>query len=332
MHAADDARGTTPPPSPVPSTPIPPWRLSSALSVLAMTILSVAPPAHQPSARWAKAQVRGSILDRRLDEASGLAIDPLQPQHLWSHNDSGDRPLLYMLDLRGQLLTQIKLDGAPHYDYEDLAIGPCTPQEPSRRCLFIADIGDNRHKRAQVQLYRAPIPTIKTPAPPKLHLQIEHTEHISYPQGPHDAETLLIHPKTGQRWIVFKSRRGDSSVVELPDGPSSPAKPKRAKLVKTLSIKGPSLGSRLITSGAISPDGQCIALRTYTQLLTYCAPQGRPLIEAFDHPPDLYIPPPMLQAEALTFDPHTGGLWLTSERWPAPLVYITPSKPPKQTP
>lgn len=323
MNAANDARG--PSPSTTPDA-LPPWHLSSALSVLAMTMIWLAPPAHQASKRWAKGQVRGSILDRRLDEASGLAIDPEQPQYLWAHNDSGDRPLLYLLNLRGELLSQIKLDGAPHYDYEDLAIGPCTPEEPSRRCLFIADIGDNRHKRSQVQLYRAPIPSFKTPPPAKLHLQIEHAEYISYPQGPHDAETLLIHPKTGQRWIVFKARRGDSLVVELPEGPSSQEHPKLAKHIATLSIKGPSLGSRLITAGDIDPTGRCIALRTYVQLLTYCSPAGRPLMEAFDHPPDVYIPPPMLQAEALTFDPPTGGLWLTSERWPAPLVYVAPKK------
>lgn len=322
MRAADDARGPTPTP---PSTPLPPWHQSSVLSVLAMTLLWIAPPAHQASARWAKGQVRGSILDRRLDEASGIAIDPQQPEYIWAHNDSGDRPLLYLLDRRGHLLTQVKLDGAPHYDYEDLAIGPCTPQAPLRRCLFVADIGDNRHKRSQVQLYRAPIPKLQTPLPASLHLQVEQTEYISYPQGPHDAETLLIHPHSGQRWIVLKARRGDSKVLELPEGPSSQEQPKRAKVVKTLSIKGPSLGSRLITSGAIDPQGRCIALRTYAQLLTYCAPAGRPLLEAFDHAPDRYIPPPMLQAEALTFDPHTGGLWLTSERWPAPLVYVAPN-------
>ena len=48
------------------------------------------------------------VVPDELQESSGLAISRTQPGVLWSHNDSGDGPTLYAIDMSGKLLAQIK--------------------------------------------------------------------------------------------------------------------------------------------------------------------------------------------------------------------------------
>ena len=44
---------------------------------------------------------------------------------LWSHNDSGDAPTLYAIDLKGTLLAKVAVLDAVAIDWEDIAGGPC---------------------------------------------------------------------------------------------------------------------------------------------------------------------------------------------------------------
>lgn len=301
------------------------WLYTSHLPVLAL-IPALYLPVRLPvsSAKWGESQIKATLYDKRLDEISGMAIDPDSPDLIWTHNDSGDKPHLYLIDVEGKLRAQVRLLGAPHYDYEDMDIGPCQPNAPTPRCIFVADIGDNKHKRDHVQLYRAPLPALTDKAlPDPFELRVEATEHIRYPQGPHDAETLMVHPKTGQRIIVLKARLGPTQVMLVPEGPSSPQNPKQTTLVAKLEIDSQLPSARLITAGQFSPDGRCAILRSYIQVRTYCAPNPNPtLAQIFAAPPDLYSPPSTIQAEALAIDPRDGALWMTSERWPAPLIRV----------
>lgn len=272
---------------------------------------------------WQAGKLTGSIVDWELNEASGLAVSKTLPNVLWSHNDSGDRPRLFALDKQAKVIAEVRMYGVPSYDIEDIATGPCkaqsTPQEDTPQCLFVADIGDNRHKRDHVRIYRFILPTT-TPLPKAL--QADHIEYIRYPKGAFDAETLLVHPHTGTRWIVHKARKGPSGVFKIPEGSSSAKSPKTALHITDLRPKSLNLSGRLYTAGDISPDGKCVALRTYSHVRTHCAPSAARFVEAFDQAPDILETPPMFQSEALAFDPTTKGLWITSERWPAPLLYL----------
>ena len=49
-------------------------------------------------------------LPSELRESSGLAVSRTQPGVLWSHNDSGDAPTLYAIDLKGRLLAKVAVD------------------------------------------------------------------------------------------------------------------------------------------------------------------------------------------------------------------------------
>ena len=72
-----------------------------------------------------------AVLPDALRESSGLAVSRRQPGVLWSHNDSGDGPNLYAIDLSGRLLATIPVANAAARDWEDIASGPCPRLEPA---------------------------------------------------------------------------------------------------------------------------------------------------------------------------------------------------------
>src|SRR5512134_1710243 len=81
-----------------------------------------------------------------LRESSGLALSKTQPGVIWSHNDSGDTPTLYAIDLKARLLATVMVDNAVAQDWEDIAAGPC-PLGEGGSCLYIADTGNNGLER-----------------------------------------------------------------------------------------------------------------------------------------------------------------------------------------
>jgi hypothetical protein len=146
----------------------------------------------------------------------------------WAHNDSGDTPRLLRLANDGAVRQQVAVAGAEHVDWEDIAIRGQT--------LYIGDIGDNAAQRPEIAVYA--VSETSTTAT-KIALR--------YPDGPHDAEALLVDPRDGTIVIVTKDFAG-------PAGVYAGRGLRRAGTLKDL---GP------ITAGDVSADGRTIALRSY---------------------------------------------------------------------
>ena len=182
-----------------------------------------------------------------LSEASGIAVDQRVPGRLWTHNDSG-QPVLFALDERGTVTGQLRIAGATVEDWEAVAAGRCG----TGSCLYIGDIGDNDAKRDHVTVYRLPEPdaTAATSAPAEAF-------HATYPDGPHDAEALVIAPD-GRIHIVTKGNSGPIALYRFPVD-------LRAGSTMRLERVG-SAGARdhdlRITDGAVSPDGRWTLLRS----------------------------------------------------------------------
>src|SRR6185312_841476 len=100
------------------------------------------------------------------------------------NNDSGDLARFFVVGGGGEsdgILTM----PVTNVDYEDIAVGPCA----AGHCVFVADIGDNDALRPSCVLYRLPEPAKLGSA----ELTPEALPFV-YPDGPHNAETLLVHP------------------------------------------------------------------------------------------------------------------------------------------
>jgi hypothetical protein len=193
-----------------------------------------------------------------LPEASGLAMSRRVPGRLWAHNDSGE-PILYALDTKGVVTGRLQLIGAEVEDWEAVAVGPC----PAGACIHVADIGDNDAERTRVTVYRV----IEPSGAAGSALPSERF-HATYPDGPHDAESLLISPD-GRLHVVTKGDTGPVAIYRFP------AELRPGATVQLERVGHPrdsrQQAADRITDGAVSPDGAWVALRTNHALLLYDA-------------------------------------------------------------
>ena len=196
-----------------------------------------------------------------LPEASGLTVSRANPGRLWSHGDSG-KPEIVALDVKGNGIGRVSVTGATLVDWEAIASGPCG----SGSCLYVADIGDNAAERKDITIYRIPEPATTSGS-----VQVDGVFRASYPDGGHDAEALLAVPN-GTLYIVTKGETDAVSLYRFPSELRTGTTMRLERVGKALS-KDQAAATARITDGAISPDGEWVALRTRTALMFYRAAQ-----------------------------------------------------------
>ncbi|CAE7717929.1 unnamed protein product [Symbiodinium sp. CCMP2592] len=77
------------------------------------------------------AEWKGKVWSRQINECSGLAASRLKDDVYWINNDSGDRPRLYAINLRGDHLARIKVVNVDWAnDWEELQMGRGKTQWP----------------------------------------------------------------------------------------------------------------------------------------------------------------------------------------------------------
>jgi hypothetical protein len=226
-----------------------------------MSLVSGAPAATaagQPPEAAAQCRPAGSIVKvPELPEASGLAISRRVPGRLWALNDSGE-PVLFALDTKGAVTGRLRLTGAHVEDWEAVAVGPC----PAGSCIYVADIGDNNRDRERITVYRVAEPEGGPEA-----AAVADVFHATYPDGPHDAESLLI-TRDGRLYVVTKGDTGSVRVYRFP-GELRPGTTLPLEPVGKPRDAGEPADNYRITDGAVSPDGEWVVLRSNQALSFY---------------------------------------------------------------
>ncbi|HTJ83507.1 MAG TPA: hypothetical protein VL400_17425 [Polyangiaceae bacterium] len=162
-----------------------------------------------------------------LDEASGLAASAIHEAVLYAHNDAGDSARFFAFSVEGEALGSWDLAGAEAVDWEDMARGPCDSTGEGS-CLYLGDIGDNDRSRSQYAVFRVEEPaSLDAGSHTALHTRFA----FSYPDGPHDAEALVVDPATGQVTIITKE---DPPVAYALPTPMTNTETMTAKLVGSL--------------------------------------------------------------------------------------------------
>ena len=185
-----------------------------------------------------------TITDSRITESSGLAASHLHPGIYWTHNDSNDGPYIYAVDSgTGKTVATVTFSGVGKpRDVEAISIGPNNE-------IYVGDIGDNLDGTwPYVWIYKLPEPKV-------LKSQtIRATQYVvKYSDGARNAESLIVHPKTGRVYIIDKKEDGG----HLFEGP--------AKLSSsgTNYFKPIAAVDLWATDAAFSPNGQQLAVRGY---------------------------------------------------------------------
>ncbi len=240
-------------------------------------------------------------LPPEVEESSGLAASRKNAGVWWTHNDSGGVSALFAIDSQGKLLGQFEVTGATNRDWEDIAVAPCPNGES---CLYIGEIGDNGKRYAEIKVYRVPEPKVETNSTQNGKTVPVEVFTLTYPNGPRNAEALLIHPITRDIIIVTKEFAERCEIYTL----SGNTPPGAATLTRVGDLDN--LGD-LVTGGDISPDGKIVALRFYTKAALYkVGPDGIP---SDTNRLKILTMPQTKQAEAIAFSADGRTLLSTSE-------------------
>ena len=206
----------------------------------------------------------GELTEAGIAESSGIAVSRRYAGVLWTHNDSGDDPVLYALSLTGHLLARYRVVGARAVDWEDISLGPCPDPGMGPSCLFIADTGDNQERRTRVIIYVVPQPDPTTDGAALRETQPAHALRVRYHDGPRDAEAIAVRPD-GVVMIITKGRSGPVLRYEI-----SPSELLGDSLVlvpvDTMPIDPQPLRGRWVTGAAVSPSGERAVIGTHTEL------------------------------------------------------------------
>ncbi|MGI8983443.1 MAG: hypothetical protein ACR2HM_02735 [Acidimicrobiales bacterium] len=265
----------------------------------------------------------GTVADPAIDESSGLAASRRNPGLLWTHNDSGDEPFVYCLDLKGAPCGAWRVTGADAWDWEDMAAGPGpTPGEPY---LYLGDIGDNLDQRTEIIVYRIAEPAAGGPGPAPTKAAPAATAaaevlRLSYPDGPHNAEALAVHPTTGDLYVVTKD--GQAARVYKAAAPLGPGRVTVMVQLGTVRLGAGPRGLEQVTGADISPDGSRVALSTYSQGYELVVPAGGPFDDVWSQAPAPVVLGPRLQGEAIAYRLDGRALLTTSEIAPSPLQQV----------
>ncbi len=264
------------------------------------------------------------LKDRAITESSGIATSRTTPGSYWTINDSGDGPFIYAFDGAGKRLGVWRLTGARARDWESLAAGP-GPQA-GKKYLYVGDIGDNGGRRKEITVYRFAEPSITSADAQSTKVKPSVTEpaeilNLRYPDGGHDAETLMVHPVSGRMYVVTKVAFGNPKVYVA----AASASTTETTTLKDLGeIQIPSLFGGIITDGAIAPDGNrvvlCDYLRGYEMVLEKANNDFDSIWKQVPAPVQLGD---RRQGEAVTYSLDGRALMVTSEGLPTPLIRIS---------
>jgi hypothetical protein len=268
-----------------------------------------------------------TVVDMAIPELSGCARSGLTGGRLWVHNDSGNPPLLFAIDTQGRVQQRVRVSGVDDTDWEDLA----SFQWQGQAYLAIADTGDNFAWREQVSVVvLAESARGASTATPVRVLRVR------YPDGAHDVEALAVDPQAAEVLLLTKRRPPATLYRVALDGPDQQI----ATPVATLPDWWPERRTPVETIGArryrgavsamdLSANGRQLAMLTSTHWMLFTRGAAENWAIALQRPPRIARLPrprsgPDTIYEALCWA-DDGGLWISGERLPAPLIHIDAS-------
>lgn len=204
-------------------------------------------------------------------------------------------------------LGRLEVQGLSGTDTEALAAGSCTP-DPGR-CIYIGDIGDNTRRRDTVVVHR-----FREPAQIDGPAAVAGTRvTLRYPDGPHDAEALLVDAQ-GRLGIITKGDQEQAPRLFVASEFRNATLADRGHVdvpLPALPLAAAAVGN--VVTGADWAPGR-VALRTYDAIFEYRAPEGRGGLRRFARWPVTEVPAAAeAQGEAVAYGSDGCTLFTVSE-------------------
>jgi len=263
--------------------------------------------------------VIGTIPDK-LKEISGLVF--INDSVVVGHNDGGNSPKLFFLNLEGKILHEVKIDNAKNEDWEDITYD-------GDDILYIGDIGNNLNKRKDLCIYKVSLKkALKKDEVDAEKISFTYPNQTAFPPSDddlhYDAEALCFYKDS--LYIFTKCRTepwdGNSYIYSL----ATNKKNQEANFLSTFYVGKSGWWQDAITGADIQ--GNYCYLTTYNRLMVYRIENDQLL---FDH--RIYMKP-ITQKEAIAVNKE-GRMIVADERQTAlgggylyeiPKAVIVPSK------
>lgn len=250
-----------------------------------------------------------------------MTASKCQPDVFWTHNDSGGEAFIYAFNLSGANLGTFRVKNAENVDWEDIA----AYRDAGGKCfLYIGEIGDNDLKRSTHAVYRIVEPEVGGSAAGTTEKNAQETAPADalvfrYPDQNQNSETLMVHPSTGNIYIVSKSRTDPAGVYKL-SGAFGTAEIQTARRIASLQL--PSIPVGLLTGGDIAVDGRRVVLCDYLDGYELSLATGDNFDDIWKQP---FVEVDLGErdtGEAVTYGTDNSTIYATTEGKKAPIIMV----------
>lgn len=249
-----------------------------------------------------------------ISEASGLAESRRHPGRFYTHDDSGGPASVFVLAEDGSIRATLPLAGVANRDWEDIAVGP----GPTGGSIYVGEIGDNSAVHDSISIHRVPEPDLAgVPEGATLAAVEPATAELTYPDGPRDAEALVVDPVSGDLYLITK-REDRARIYRATEPGFDSGESSELEFVGELDYTG-------VVAADSCPDGETVLVKTYLDI--YAHVSGGGVESALRAPgtrrlysPDFSFP----QDEAIAADPWCAGYSVLPEGSGAPLSRYVP--------
>ncbi len=255
------------------------------------------------------------IENQAISEASGMAASRINQGKLWLHNDSGGDDFIFITDTLGKTLGKVQLLDTENRDWEDMAI----VGNAQHAWVYIADTGDNLKWHRQKYIYRFAEPLLPDKSPFTYTVRRVEKYTFELPDGARDVECLLVDPHSLDIYLV-SNREPRKEIYRLPY-PQSTTQVQTATLMGYLQVSQelPTDTKKnkqclFLTSGDISPDGQEILLKNYSNIFYWKRKPQESIAQVLQRMPQVLPYKPEPQGEAIAFATDGQSYFTSSER------------------
>lgn len=237
--------------------------------------------------------VAGNLQGGDMREVSGMVASLIHPGHFWLHNDSGAEPELILIDSTGVEKARVLVEGVRNRDWEDI----------SRRgdTLLIAETGDNSAEHDTIYVYAVLEPkAIASGSVTALAVY-----PMQFPDGPRDAESLMVDDATGD-WYIISKREDNVRVYRY-------GAPQRAGSVATLERLPLELPFRMAVAADMAPDGREFVIKTYDSIYLWRRGEAETMLATLQRAPSKQPYVPERQGEAIAYTLNGSAYFTASE-------------------
>jgi len=197
------------------------------LSVFSMLALAgYAFGAQVPTTAFGPRVVKAQASSYNLAYTTGMAASKVHKDVVWMITSDYNEPYIFAVDVNtGNEIAAFNVSGAPGYDWEDLAYGPCKDDcsngtcnaSANRYCLYIADIGigytNSGGARNIVYMVREPTNVGDGSGLMLSNVTVVDKLMFSWSEG--DAESLFITP-SASLFVMSKVLGGRAFLASIP--------------------------------------------------------------------------------------------------------------------